>query len=411
MSSPRVAPLWAGRGAALVAILLMAINLRTAVAAISPITNEIAVDIPLDSVSLGLLGALPPIAFALSGLVAPVVAHKLGLEFALVLASAAMIVGHVVRAASGSFVLMLVGSIIVLGGMGFGNILLPPAVKRYFPDRIGLVTTAYVTMLSFSTAVPAILAAPIAGAASWRISLGVWAILSLGALLPWVLVAVRRRREAAAAAASDATPELDEAPPQLARRMWHSRTAWALALAFAASSFSAYAVFAWLPELLIETAGVTTVAAGALLALYGLMGLPFALVVPVLAARLRNVGWLIQVGVVCFLLGYAGLLIAPEFAPWLWVILFGSGPLLFPVCLVLINLRTRSPKASTALSGFVQGVGYTIGAFGPVLVGVLHDATGGWIAPIILLVAVALAAAVSGLMLSRPRFIEDELAS
>lgn len=402
--------MWAGRGAALIAIVLMAINLRTAVAAISPITSEIAVDIPLDSVSLGLLGALPPIAFALSGLVAPVVAHKLGLEIALVLASAAMILGHLARAASGSFVLMLLGSIIVLGGMGFGNILLPPAVKRYFPDRIGLVTTAYVTMMSFSTAVPAILAAPIAGAANWRVSLGVWAILSLGALLPWVTVAVRHRREAAAAAASDETPEIDEAPPRLARRMWHSRTAWALALAFAVSSFSAYAVFAWLPEMLIEMAGVTPVAAGALLALYGLMGLPFALVIPVLAARLRNVGWLIQVGVVCFLLGYAGLLIAPEFAPWLWVILFGSGPLLFPVCLVLINLRTRSPKASTALSGFVQGVGYTVGAFGPVLVGILHDATGEWIAPIILLVAVALAAAVSGLLLSKPRFIEDELA-
>src|SRR5690606_12787646 len=93
-------PLWAGRTLALLGIVLVALNLRTAVAAISPITGHISADIPLDSVTIGLLGALPPIAFAASGITAPWVAHRIGLERALMLASAAMLVGHLVRAAS-----------------------------------------------------------------------------------------------------------------------------------------------------------------------------------------------------------------------------------------------------------------------------------------------------------------------
>jgi CP family cyanate transporter-like MFS transporter len=143
---------------------------------------------------------------------------------------------------------------------------------------------------------------------------------------------------------------------------------------------------------------------------YAIMGLPAALVVPILAARMRNVGLLVQLGVVCFVAGYLGLLLAPTFAPLLWVVLAGLGPLVFPVCLVLINLRTRSQHTSTALSGVVQTIGYSIGAVGPLLVGILHSQTGGWTVPLLFLLATALVAAISGAMLTRPRYVEDDLA-
>jgi CP family cyanate transporter-like MFS transporter len=126
--------------------------------------------------------------------------------------------------------------------------------------------------------------------------------------------------------------------------------------------------------------------------------------------RLRHPGWIIQAGVGFFVVGYAGLLLAPAVAPWLWVALIGLGPILFPVCLVLINLRTQSQLASAALSGFVQGVGYTLGALGPLLVGVLHDVSGGWTVPILFLLGVGLVGIFSGVSLSRPRFVEQDLA-
>ena len=408
MGSTSPLPLWAGRSLALVGILLVALNLRTAVAAISPITGHIGEDIALSSVGLGVLGALPPIAFAVSGFVAPVIAKRIGLELAITLATVAMVAGDLARAFAGSFVQLMLGSVLALAGMGFGNILLPPAVKRYFPDRIGLVTTAYVTLLSISTAVPAILAAPVADAAGWRVSLGVWSVLAFSSLVPWffLLLNNRKKRLAADPLGNDA---VDEPEAALFRRMLRSRTAWAIALAMAVSSLNAYATFAWFPELLTDIAGVDRIGAGALLAIYGIMGLPTGLLVPVLAARMRNVGLLVQLGVLFFVTAYLGLLFIPTYATWLWVVLAGLGPILFPVCLVLINLRTRSHHTSIALSGFVQSIGYTVGATGPFIVGILHDVTTGWTVPLIFLLGTALVAAISGFMLVKPRFVEDEL--
>ena len=75
----------------------------------------------------------------------------------------------------------------------------------------------------------------------------------------------------------------------------------------------------------------------------------------------------------------------------------GLGPLLFPLSLVLINVRTRTHEGAVALSGFVQGVGYTLGALGPLVVGVLHQVTGQWTLALVVLLATAAAAAVAGL--------------
>ncbi|MFI5955137.1 hypothetical protein [Cryptosporangium sp. NPDC051539] len=48
-------------------------------------------------------------------------------------------------------------------------------------------------------------------------------------------------------------------------------------------------------------------------------------------------------------------------------------------------------------------------ALGPLLVGLLHDVSGGWTLPLLFLLAVALAAAIPATTLARPAFVEDEL--
>ena len=409
MPSSRPLPLWAGRTLALAGIILVALNMRTAVAAISPIAADIAVDIPLSSAALGILGALPPIMFALAGFVAPLVARRLGLEASIMIAAAAMVAGSLLRGIADNYAVLLLGSVIALGGMGFGNILLPPAVKRYFPDRIALLTTVYLTVMAVGASVPAVVSAPIAGTASWRLSLALWAIVALPAVLPWLILVVRSRlAKRAAAGTADAVVDAPEAA--LLTRMLRSRVTWAMGLTFAVSSLNAYATFAWLPSILTDLTDVDPIGAGALLAVYGLVGFPLGLVVPVLAARMRNVGLLIHVGVAALVLGYLGLLFAPGFSPLLWVVLIGTGPLMFPVCLVLINLRTRSHHTSIALSGLMQTIGYTIGAVGAPVVGLLHAASGGWSIPLVFLLATALVGSVTAVMLAKPRFLEDDLA-
>lgn len=399
-------PLWAGRTLALTGILLVALSLRTPVAALSPILDRIGADITLSPLVLGVIGAAPPLAFAASGLLAPAIARRMGLERALLVALVAMMLGHLGRALAPEATVLTLSTVVTLLGVGVGNVLLPPLVRRYFPDRIGLVTSLFATLLAVSTSVPALVAVPVADAVGWRPSLAIWFVVAAVAAGPWVALLIERRGEVAA-------PALDELQPsarELGVRMLRSPTAWAIAVIFGSSSLAVYACFAWLPKLLVDTAGADEASAGALLALYAFMGFPAGLLVPVIAARYpRGASWLSLVGVVFFVVGYLGLLLAPAAAPAVWAVSAGLGPLLFPLSLVLINLRSATHGSTVALSGFVQTVGYLLGATGPFVVGLLHDATGEWTVPLIFLLAVVVLILPSAALLARNRTVDSEL--
>jgi len=405
MFEPRPLPLWAGRTAALLGILLVAFTLRQAVAAISPILADIRVDIPISNLGVGLLGTLPPVLFAASGFIAPRISRGIGLDRGILLAVGLMILGHLVRAFAPSFAVLIVGSAIAFAGTGIGNVLLPSIVRRYFPDRVALLTAVYACIVGVSTAVPAALAAPLASLGGWRLSLGIWAVTSVVALVPWLVVVARERRSRVPDVADVESP-----PAALVTRLWRSRVAVSITVAFSTSTICTYAAFAWLPEILGDIAGSTPTEAGVLLAVTGLVSVPGSLVAPLLVARLRNVGWLLVAGVASFVLGYLGLLIAPTSFTLLWVLLIGLGSILFPVCLVLINVRTRTHGGTVALSGFAQGIAYGLGALGPLVVGLLHDVSGGWTLPLVFLIVVALVAIVPAVKLAKPAFVEDELA-
>src|SRR5690606_20723431 len=107
------------------------------------------------------------------------------------------------------------------------NILLPAAVKEYFPDRIGLVTAIYASLLAIGATTPPIVASPIADVAGWRVSIGVWAVVAAVAITPWIMLAVRQGRMSQLARLDE---ELPEAPPELVGQLWHSVTAWAIAV-------------------------------------------------------------------------------------------------------------------------------------------------------------------------------------
>ena len=409
ITAPR--PLWQGRSLALIGILLVAVNLRTAVGAVSPIAQLISHDLHMNAVLLGLIGAIPPLAFALGGLLAPRLARRRGLEVTLLIAVVAMILGHLGRSIAPNSAMFAVATGLTLLGAGFGNVLMPPLVKRYFPDRPGLATALYVTIMSVGATLPAVIAVPVATGAGWRGSLAVWGCTAVVAAIPWV-AELARRRGGARVTDGDAAEALiaEEAEPGLAASMVRSPTAWAMTGLFGATSIGAYAIFGWFPQLLVETAGVTEAQAGLLLGLFAIMGFPTALLVPLLAGRLRSMTPLVLTGIVLFVGGYLGLLVAPAAAPVLWVILVGLGPLHFPLALVLINLRSRTQLGSVALSGFVQGLGYVVGAAGPFVVGLLHSSTNGWTVPLLFLIAVLVLDIPALFVLARPRFVEDEIA-
>ncbi|MEG2777936.1 MAG: MFS transporter, partial [Aurantimicrobium sp.] len=192
---------------------------------------------------------------------------------------------------------------------------------------------------------------------------------------------------------------------------WRSPTAWSVGLVLAVSSITGYAMYAWMPVILIDIAGVTPAQSGALLALFAGIGLPLAFVTPGLAKRMgKHVHWLVTISSVFFLVGYLGLLFAPEHLIWLWVAIVGTGCLEFPLALTLVNLRTANVRSSMALSGFAQIVAYLSAAMAPPLMGILYSSTNSWTVVLTTLLVVSVAANIpAALILRRNRMVDAEL--
>lgn len=412
-STPSLAP-WRGRLVVLAGIVLVGLNLRIAVAAVSPIIGVVRQDFALSATQVGLLGTIPVASFAVFGSLASPIARRLGLEPTMILALLLSAAGEVLRALSGAAPAFLGWSVIALAGMGMGNVLLPPLVKRYFPDRIGAVTASYSVALCVSTAVPPLVAVPLAQTAGWRWAVGVWAVVGLGAVVPWVVVIARsvsartHLREIVRRAPRRERPAaLVRAGGDETRIVWRSRLGWALVLTFFANTTGTYVLFAWLPQILAD-AGLGTDVGGRWLAVFAIVGLPAALFAPILTARMRNPYPLIVGFVACWIVGYAGLLAAPTQATALWMILIGLGPGAFPVQLALIGLRSRTPAIAVALSGMVQGLGYGLAIVGPVGIGILHDATGSWTEPFVVLFALLALLLVAAWFACRPTMLGPE---
>ena len=408
--------LWQGRGLILAGIVLSAFTLRTAVTSLTPLLDSLGRDFGFGPTMTGVFGMVPTAAFAVFGVLTPAIAHRLGLERAALSAMALAALGLLARAFAGDTWQLLIASAIALSGMGIGNVVLPPLVKRYFADRVGAVSSLYITVLQLGTILPALAAVPLAQAAGWRTSLGSWSLVAVAAALPWIATLWMERygRSAQARALCEAHDRAvtgaDEAPeltaPAPRGRPWRSSVAWGMALMFGMTSLITYSMFTWLPKLLVE-AGGSPALGGSMVALFSTLGLIAALALPALAVRIANPFPVVLVCVLMYLGGFAGLLWAPMSLTLLWVAMLGLGPSTFPLSLTLINLRTRTQAGSAALSGFMQGLGYSISCIGPLLFGWLHERSHGWLLPFGFLALCLVVLTIGGYLACRPRMLED----
>ncbi|WP_420811562.1 MFS transporter [Nocardia mangyaensis] len=390
-----------GRLLVLSAIVMSALTLRAAVTAFSPLAERIGADIGYGTAVVGIFGMLPTAMFGVAGLCTPMLVRRFGLERTVLIAMLLAGAGSLVRVFMANTAELLVFSGVALLGMGVGNVVIPPLVKRYFADQLAAISSLYIVMVQLSTVIPAFVAVPLADGHGWRISMGVWALVGFAAAVPWLVVLrARRGRDLVD------TTALPAEPAAAAGKVWRSPVAWGMAGMFGMTSLTTYAMFAWLPMILSD-AGASAGFGGSMVGLFALMGLIPALGAPTVVSRMRNPFPVVVGCMVLFATAFVGLLVAPMSVPLLWVVLLGLGPSTFPMALTLINLRTRTPRGSAALSGFTQGVGYAIACTGPLMFGMLHDWTGGWTAPFALLF-VALGVLLAGAWQAcKPRMLED----
>ena len=382
-----------------VGIVVLAFNLRPAAVSVGPVLAEVSDGLGMSGAQTSLLTSLPVVAFASFGALAPRLARLLGLHRLTLLALVSVSAGLFARSRVDSAWVFLLLSLLALAGMATANVLLPSLVKLHFPDRVGLMTAVYSTSLAIGLTSASVFTVPVGDAYDgWRSGLVVWALTAVVAAIPWLgLVAHDRAPESARG---------DIALRDVAR----TRLGWMMALFFGLQSAQAYSIFGWFAEV-YRDAGFDAHTAGLLLGAITGISIPFSFLVPALAARMPDQRLLITALMACYPVGYLGLVLAPHAGALVWALVVGLGTCTFPLILTLIGLRARSSGGTAALSGFTQSAGYLISVIGPFGVGVLHDLSGGWTLPLLVMIAFCLPQLLVGLAVARPAFLEDQLES
>jgi len=378
---------------ALLGIILVTLNTRAAISVLSPIFQQIETSFPISAMANGILGMLPPITFAVFGWLTPRVIRKFGLERSCTIAMVILCIGILVRSLSVNAWMFGVLYVVCLAGMGMSNVLLPPLIKQYFPNRIGLLTSMYSSLIPSSIALISLVAVPITQAVGWRFFTAMWAGLPVLAAVPWIKLSHGSQEK-----------QLEEKRQNLP--VWRWPMAYTIVAILSVGVINFYVGLAWFPKLLMATAGVSQATAAIMLSAYAAVGGVLALGLPMLLTRSKRIFLVILFMMIMYTAGSIGLAFFPQLA-WVWIIGFGFGQSLIPVSLTLVNMKSRTTGGTTSLSGFVQGAGYVMGALGPLVFGGLFNLSGDWISPLWFLVGTAVLAAVAGLIANRTSFVED----
>lgn len=382
----------------LVAIVLLAVNLRVAVGSLGVLLPAVRQDLAMSTTIAGVLTTLPVLCFAFFGATTNSVVRKVGLHRTAALMLVLITIGLVVRSLVDSQPVFILASAVALAGGAVGNVILPPLAKLHFPRRISTVSALYGASIMAGGSVSSLFSVPFSDAGNgWRTGLAAWAVLAALTLLPW-LGLLRHDVKTANEPASRYTVGV----------IVRSPIAWTMALLFGAQAAQAYAQFGWLSEIYVD-AGLSDATAANLMSIIPTIGIPLTLALPYIMEKVGDRPVLPWSFGVCTIVGWLGVMLAPATVPWLWAVLLGLGGAAFTWILAMIGHRSRTPDGTSALSSFVQGLGYVCAAAGPFGTGLLHDLTGSWTPPLIGLCLIAVLIIVLGTLVCRPQKFEDTL--
>ncbi|MCB7137009.1 MFS transporter [Cellulosimicrobium marinum] len=425
MTTPRPAAPFRGGidGVLLVAVLLVALNLRAPLTAVPPVVSDVAADLHLTAAAAGLLTGIPVLCFALA---TPAVAGLLGrssLRTAVAVALALVLAGTILRSAdlsgvTGSLAAGTFAGTVLLGlGITTANLAVPMIAQRDFPGHVSTVTGLYTAAINVGTVATTALTAPLAGAVGWRWALASWSVLAVVALVWWwraVPPEAPRRGAPTGPPAPTATPPTSSSGStpgstpgttpgtRPERHVLATPFTWALCALFALQSSSFYALTAWLPLVLEELAGVPESASGGAASLFQGFAIVGGLAVPLAVRRLSLRQTFVGIAVLWLTLPL-GLLVAP--AAWaVWASAAGIAQAAnFVVVFTLVARRFPTVQRGRQASATVQSVGYCFAAAAPTAAGALHTATGTWTVPVAVVLGALTVMAVIGVVLTGPR--------
>jgi CP family cyanate transporter-like MFS transporter len=344
----------------MLAIILVALNLRPSMAAVGPLLSAIRGDIPLSFTVASLLTMLPVMAMGLAMFFGIGISQRLGEQRTVLLSLLIIGLATLSRLFIDSAAQLIASAVLAGIGIALIQALMPALIKSRFADNVALCMGLYVTSIMGGAALAASLAPLVmVQTGSWRSGLAFWAILALLAFVFWWF----QRRQQPSAEMTAARKD----------SFFANSRAWLLAIFFGLGTASYTCVLAWLAPYYVEK-GWSEQNAGLLLGFLTAMEVISGLVVPAIANRSRDRRVILMVLLMLIIAGFCGLILSPQQLSLLWPCLLGLGiGGLFPMSLIVSLDHLDNPQRAGGLTAFVQGIGYLIAGLSPLLAGMIRD--------------------------------------
>jgi MFS transporter, CP family, cyanate transporter len=371
--------------ALLLALLVSTLAVRPQLTSVGPLLPKIQGDLGIGHAMAGLLVTIPVLCMGLFALPAARVLRRIDVRTAISWCLAAISAATFLRAVSPGLVLVLLLTFPFGIAAGVMGALLPAVVKERFSEHPALGTGVFAFGLNLGAALGAGLAVPLADATGgWRWSLGISAGAGALALPAWIRFSRRSLGSALPVTTVEHLP-------------WRNPLAWGATLVFGFQGICFFGLNAWLADAMVER-GWSDGRAGALVALLNILAVPGVLLVSILAGRIVSVRLYLGMAAVGLLAGTLGLAQGGVSA-WVWAGLISlSLGSLFALSMTLTVIVADRPGEAAAVAGMQLGVGYTLAALAPFVLGALRDVSGGFGAGLWVIAAVAavVVAAVAG---------------
>ena len=372
-------------------LISISLNLRAPINALGPMVESIKEHYGISSATFGLLSAIPIVAF---GSISFIVSYFSNIKI-LFSALCAIALGEVVRSYGGIGGLF-VGTAFIGAGIAVANVLLPGFVKKKFPQKTTAMMALYSFVLNFSSVLGIWLALPLAHSIGVPHALAFWLIFSTLALLLY-LPEIRNHRISRT-----------KVRKKYAKSLMREVSAWKITIFLGLQGFLAYSTFAWLPAIIAHKGyGLEY---GAKILLYSqFVCVPVAFFGPLLLGVLREKHKSLYMAFLCslYVVGYACVLFGDsKWAMYATIVCLGvprGG--VFGLALLFISQKSGSVLVATKLSAMVQGFGYLIAASGPFAIGFLYDHFGSYTYGILLVLCVALALNIAGILAHKTKVI------
>lgn len=347
----------AGRWWLMIAILLVAVNLRPAMAALGPLLDLIQHSTGLDATGAGLLTTLPVFLMGLGALLSQSLRQKLGEVNGITLGVILIMLACAARGYWDSALAMLASAAVVGVGVALVQALLPGLIKGHFGASTGRMMGLYTTGIMGGAAVAAASAARLNETLGWQHTLAWWALPALLALIVWITATAPRKRPAVIQT------------QQAHMQFWRYSRAWALMLFFGIGTGVYTLILAWLPPFYVEL-GQSRQLAGDILAGLTLTEVIAGVIVSAMVGKYHDRRPLLFTALGCTLAGLAVMIVAPISMAFATMVLLGLGVgALFPLSLILAMDHLDDSRFSGDLAAFVQGGGYMIASLMPFLAG------------------------------------------